>query len=85
MRTRDLLARQLEAMGFLVCPSATNFLFVRHPDHDAASLASALRACAILVRHFRQPEIENYLRISIGTEAECSSLQVALVTILNTA
>ncbi len=85
MRTRDLLARQLEAMGFLVCPSATNFLFVRHPDHDAASLASALRECAILVRHFRQPEIENYLRISIGTEAECASLQAALVAVLDAA
>ena len=45
MRTRDVLARQLQAMGFLVCPSATNFLFVRHPDHDAASLAAAPR-CA---------------------------------------
>jgi histidinol-phosphate aminotransferase len=82
MRTRDHLARQLEAMGFLVCPSATNFLFVRHPGHEAASLASSLRARAILVRHFRQPAIEHYLRISIGTEAECTSLLAALTAIL---
>ena len=85
MKTRDHLAAQLEAMGFLVYPSSTNFLFVRHPDHDAAGLASALRAHAILVRHFRQPGIENYLRISIGTEDECASLQVALATILDEA
>jgi histidinol-phosphate aminotransferase len=83
MRTRDQLARQLEAMGFLVCPSATNFLFVRHPDHEAATLAAALRAHAILVRHFRQPGIENHLRISIGTEAECASLLTALAAILD--
>lgn len=85
IKTRDQLARQLETMGFLVCPSSANFLFVRHPDHDAAALASALRAHAILVRHFRQPEIESYLRISIGTDAECARLQAALSTILEAA
>ncbi len=82
MQTRDKLARQLDAMGFQVCPSTTNFLFVRHPDYEATSLMSALRARAILVRHFRQPGIENYLRISIGTEAECASLELALAAIL---
>ena len=82
IKTRDLLAARLEAMGFAVCPSSTNFLFVKHRDRDAATLASALRARAILVRHFRQPGIENYLRISIGTDAECERLQVALAEIL---
>ena len=83
--TRERLAARLAAMGFAVCPSSTNFLFVSHPDRDAATLASALRAQAILVRHFRQPGIENYLRISIGTDAECDSLQAALAEILSQA
>ncbi len=82
IETREHLAARLEAMGFLVCPSSANFLFVRHPTRDAATLAAALRAHAILVRHFRQPKIENHLRISIGTAEECQSLLAALAGIL---
>lgn len=76
--TRERLAGQLRELGFDVCPSATNFLFVRHPRHAATELAAGLRARAILVRHFSQPGIENFLRISIGTDAECDALREAL-------
>jgi histidinol-phosphate aminotransferase len=81
MATRERLAADLRALGFEVCPSATNFIFVRHPAHQAATLAAALRARAILVRHFSQPGIENFLRISIGTDAECDTLHAALAGI----
>ena len=76
--TREALAARLKELGFEVLESQTNFVFVRHPDHDAAALAAALRARAILVRHFRLPRIEQYLRISIGTDAECGALVAAL-------
>ena len=82
MNTREGLALQLEDMGFVVLPSQANFIFVRHPGHDAADIAAALRAQGVLVRHFRLPRIAQYLRISIGTPAQCDSLVGALRGIL---
>lgn len=80
--TRAWLAAQLQALGFEVLPSAANFIFTRHPGHDAAQLAAGLRERAILVRHFMQPRIDQFLRISIGTNEECAKLVDALKTIL---
>ncbi len=80
--TREGLVLQLEDLGFEVQPSHANFVFVRHPAHDAAALAAALRERAVLVRHFRQPRIDQYLRISIGTRAQCSALVDALATVV---
>lgn len=83
MNSREGLALALEDLGFEVLPSSANFLFVRHPRRDAASLAAELRQRAILVRHFRTPErIDSYLRISIGTPAQCSALVAALQAVL---
>lgn len=81
--TREGLALQLEDLGFEVLPSQANFLFVRHPAHDAASLAAALRARAVLVRHFAQPRIAQFLRISVGTREQCGALVDALGEILD--
>lgn len=80
--TRERLAGQLAALGFDVTPSATNFLFVQHPRHEAGALAAALRERAILVRHLKQSGAEKHLRISIGTDAECELLHAALKEIL---
>lgn len=80
--TREGLVLQLEDLGFEVQPSHANFVFVRHPAHDAAVLAAALRERAVLVRHFRQPRIDHYLRISIGTRAQCSTLTEALTALV---
>ncbi|GGY00896.1 histidinol-phosphate transaminase [Massilia dura] len=76
--SREQLAAALVELGFQVLPSKANFLFVRHPGHDAAGLAAGLRERAILVRHFRQPRIDQFLRISIGTDADCGKLVAAL-------
>lgn len=80
--TREGLVLQLEDFGFEVLPSQANFVFARHPAHDAAALAAALRERAVLVRHFRQPRIADYLRISIGTRAQCGQLVDALAAIV---
>ncbi|KQP17945.1 histidinol-phosphate transaminase [Pseudorhodoferax sp. Leaf267] len=83
MHTREGLLLQLEDLGFEVLPSQANFLFVRHPAHDAAALATGLRAHKVLVRHFAQPlRIAQYLRISIGTPAQCERLLQALAAIV---
>ncbi|ARP87193.1 histidinol-phosphate transaminase [Bordetella genomosp. 9] len=82
MQTRDALTAALREMRFEVLPSAANFVFVRHPARDAAALAAALRERGIIVRHFSHPRIAQFLRISIGTAAECDTLVHALRTIL---
>lgn len=80
--SREKLVAAMQAMGFEVLPSAANFIFARHPGHDAAQLAATLRERNIIVRHFRQPRIEQCLRITIGTDADCQTLVSALQEIL---
>ncbi|MEN9657828.1 MAG: hypothetical protein RL571_1293 [Pseudomonadota bacterium] len=81
--TREQLSSQMRDLGFEVLPSAANFIFVRHLQHDAAQLAAALRKHSIIVRHFKQDRIEQFLRISIGTDAECGLLIDALHKLLS--
>ncbi|MDR2787181.1 MAG: histidinol-phosphate transaminase [Candidatus Accumulibacter sp.] len=82
MRSRAALTGHLERLGFDVLPSAANFIFVRHPRRDAADLAAQLRQRGIIVRHFKQPRIDQHLRITIGTDAQCDLLVAALKEIL---
>lgn len=79
---REKLAGQLQELGFQVLPSAANFVFARHPSHDGAGLAAALRDRNIIVRHFSHPRIDQFLRITVGTETQCSRLVEALRAIL---
>jgi histidinol-phosphate aminotransferase len=79
---REALQEGLGARGFQVLPSAANFLFARHPDWDAADLALSLRQRAIIVRHFRQPRIAQFLRITVGLPEENARLLAALDAIL---
>jgi len=81
--TRERMSRALSDLGFNVLPSAANFVFSRHPQRDAGELASALRARDFVVRHFRAPRIEQFLRISVGTEAQTDALIDALRDILS--
>ena len=76
--TRDRTARRLAELGFHVLPSKSNFLFVSHPERPARELFSALRARGILVRYFNAARIDNYLRISIGTDEEMTQLVQAM-------
>jgi histidinol-phosphate aminotransferase len=81
--SRAWLTAQMQALGFAVLPSHANFIFTRHPQHDGAQLARALRERAILVRHFTAARIDQFLRISIGTDEECGKLVDALKAILS--
>lgn len=82
IRTRDELAQQLERLGFEVLPSQANFLFVRHPDREAGRISQALRGQSIVVRHFNRERIDQFLRITVGTEQECRRLVEVLSDIL---
>jgi histidinol-phosphate aminotransferase len=82
MASREQLRSALLGLGFEVAPSAANFIFVRHPRHDAAQIASALRQRGIIVRHFMLPRIDQHLRITIGTDEQCLALVAALRQII---
>ena len=71
---RNKVVAQLEAKGFEVLPSSANFIFARHPQHDAAGLAAKLREQGVIVRHFKQERIAQFLRISIGTPEQNQAL-----------
>lgn len=77
LRRQELVAG-LEALGFDVLPSAANFVFATHPRHAAHAVCLGLRARNVIVRHFQVPAIANYLRISVGTEAQQRALFEAL-------
>lgn len=74
MATRDRLTSALEALDFFVLPSSANFIFCSHKTLDAVSIAAKLRDNNIIVRHFKQDRIDNFLRISIGTDDEIDAL-----------
>lgn len=80
--TRQSTQSALQAMGFRVIDSSANFLFVSHPQHEAIHLYQELKERGILVRHFNQPRISNFLRITIGTDSEMKSLLACLITLL---
>lgn len=83
--TRSRLVGELEALGFDVLPSAANFIFARHAGHEGAELTAKLRERSIIVRHFRNPaRIAPFMRITVGTDAECDSLVAALKEVLAT-
>lgn len=80
--SRETLIKNLSDLGFEVLPSAANFIFARHPKRDASELAKLLRERNIIVRHFKLPRIDQFLRISIGTDAECATFTQSLHDIL---
>ena len=82
MATRAWAAERLEALGFSVLPSAANFVFISHRSVSAERIYSELKAKGVLVRYFRKPRIDNYLRVSIGTDEEMKILLEKLSEIL---
>ncbi|MCS3509908.1 histidinol-phosphate transaminase [Achromobacter sp. JUb104] len=84
IETRSRMTAGLEALGFEVLPSAANFVFARHPLKDAAGLAADLRERSIIVRHFRHARIDQFLRITVGTDEQVNLLLKALAEVLQT-
>jgi len=80
--TRQRLTQALEKLGFNVLPSQTNFIFVRPPDFPAEVWLRKWREKRVLVRWFNSPATNDYLRITIGTDAEIDALLKAACQIL---
>ena len=85
MQTRERLVKELASLGFDTLPSTANFIFTRHPKHAGAKIYQALRDRGIIVRHFKSPRIEEFLRITIGTDEQSNELVTALKEILASA
>ena len=82
IQSRDKVTLGLQELGFEVLPSAANFVFARHPEHDAADLAAGLRKEGIIVRHFSKRRIDQFLRITIGTASENQHLLSVIDTLV---
>lgn len=72
--TREWTVKQLENLGFSVLPSQANFVFAKPPHNNAAELAQKLRENKVLVRYFSAPRINQFLRITIGTDEQMQRL-----------
>ena len=81
-KTRERLSRELTRLGFVVEPSQTNFLLARPPKFPARDWLQKLRAQKILARWFSYPETKNFIRVTIGTDAEADALLRAVRKIL---
>jgi len=80
--TRNRTAEELTALGFTVCPSQANFLFITHHKKSAKDILDALKQEGIYVRYFNLPRINNYLRVTIGTPEQMDTLIIVLKKIL---
>ena len=83
--TRENTASSLKEMGFHVLPSKANFLFIRHDMLNGADYFAALRENDIIVRHFDKPRIDDYVRVSIGTDEQMETFLKVTRKILNKA
>jgi histidinol-phosphate aminotransferase len=82
IRTREEFTAELRKRNFTVTDSSANFVFAAHVSVQGEKIFTELRKRGILVRHFRDPLIDNYLRISIGTDDEMAAVVTALDSIL---
>jgi histidinol-phosphate aminotransferase len=80
--TRQRLSAELGRLGFEVLPSETNFLFAKPPRYTAKQWLAKLRDRKILVRWFDAPATREYLRITVGTDAEARAVVKAATSIL---
>lgn len=80
--SRNRVVSELQELGFEVIPSAANFVFARHPQYQAAEIAEGLRKQGVIVRHFKQERIDQYLRITIGTPQENQQLLAVMDTLV---
>ena len=80
--TREATGQKLKGLGFTVLPSQTNFLFVKSDKIGGRELYEKLKDRGILVRHFGNPRIADYVRITIGTDGQMDSCLAAIGAIL---
>jgi len=83
IHTREWVSEQMKGHGFHVIPSQANFIFVSHARIPAKTLYENLKKSGVLVRHFDKLQIDNYLRITIGTDEDMELFFKKLKTLLD--
>jgi histidinol-phosphate aminotransferase len=83
MGSRQAVTAGMESMGFQVLPSGANFIFATHAKFPARQLFAALRERGIVVRYFDRRRIDNFLRITIGTEQDNAALLAVLAELVS--
>ena len=75
IKTREWTKEQLRGLGFVFGDSKSNFIFAKHPEVSGETLFHTLKDHNIYVRHFSKPaRINEYLRITIGTDEQMQTL-----------
>ena len=69
---------ELDKLGFETLPSSANFIFTTNKNIDAKDLFEYLKERRIFVRYFNKPRINQYLRITIGTQEQMEALVEAI-------
>ena len=82
MATRERTAQALRALGFTLPDSQANFLFVAHPKVAGETLYRKCKEKGVLIRHFSDPAIAAYNRVTIGAPAEMEILKEKLTAAL---
>jgi histidinol-phosphate aminotransferase len=82
INTRERISSILTELDFKVVNSKANFIFISHADVSAETIFNELRTKGILVRYFKKPRIDNYLRVSIGTDDEMDKFIEAIKEII---
>jgi len=82
MKTRERTISALGKMGFTIVPSKANFIFIKPTGIKARELYRRLKDDNILVRYFDKPRINEYLRVTIGTDAEMQTFMDKTAQIL---
>lgn len=74
IETREYSKERLSALGFTYLDSVTNFIFAKSDKISGGELYKKLKANGVLVRHFSNPKISDYVRITIGTREQMDRL-----------
>ncbi len=82
IQTRERISNRLTEIGFKVIPSQANFIFISYPQYPGSALFQQLREKDILVRYFNKPKIDNFLRVTIGTDVEMDKFLKTIAAIV---
>lgn len=83
IKTREWVKEALKDLGFSFPDSKANFIFATHPECPAKTIFEELKKRKIYVRYFEKPGIDNYIRITIGTDREMRAFLTAAGEILH--
>lgn len=82
--TRDRVIAALAARNELeVYPSQSNFILFRVGTGNAKDLRDALEQKGILLRYFNTPQLQNHLRVSVGTDEQMNTFLKTFFTMLD--